>query len=163
MKNIKWARRYIALADFVAQWSEDESTKVGAVIVDPSSNRVVSVGYNGFPRGVDQTIAERHERPTKYGFFEHAERNAIFNADQSVRGMVMYLNYAPESCEDCTRAVIQSGIKVLIGSSIPFKGKGHGTHYHVRGTSDIMFDEAGVDRFLFNEETDTIYPYRIEE
>lgn len=161
MKSNKWARRYIALADFVAQWSEDESTKVGAVIVDPESNRVVSVGYNGFPRGVDQTIVERHERPAKYGYFEHAERNAIYNADQSVRGMVMYLNFAPECCEDCTRAVIQSGIKTLIGPNIPFKGKGHGTHYHVKGTSDIMIEESGIVRLTFDENSDTIYPYKV--
>lgn len=149
----KWSYRYCQLADTVAQWSEDRSTKVGAVIADMSENRIISLGYNGFPRGVDQSIDERHERPVKYSFTEHAERNAIFNAE-GCRGTCMFLNFLPECCEDCTRAIIQSGITGVVGLDIPFPGKGKGKHYAKGSTSAAMFKEAGVSVFSINESLD---------
>ena len=100
----------MSLAAHVAGWSKDTSTKVGAVIVD-SRNVLISMGWNGFPRGVNDNVAERHERPLKYSYTEHAERNAIFNAaavGSKLQGSSMYLPWFP--CSDCARAIIQSGI-----------------------------------------------------
>lgn len=102
------------LAIHVGQWSKDRSTKVGCVIVGPA-NEVRSIGYNGFPANVDDEDPSRHERPAKYAWTEHAERNAIYNAARigvSVAGCRMYLPWFP--CMDCARAIIQSGIKELI-------------------------------------------------
>lgn len=102
------------LAVHVGQWSKDRSTKVGCVIVG-SANEVRSIGYNGFPANVDDEDPSRHERPAKYAWTEHAERNAIYNAARigvSVAGCRMYLPWFP--CMDCARAIIQSGIKELI-------------------------------------------------
>ena len=78
MFSDKWNRRFMELAFMVASWSKDPSTKTGAVVVGPD-REIRATGYNGLVRGVDDNIPERMERPTKYDFFEHAERNAIFH------------------------------------------------------------------------------------
>ena len=106
----KWDNRFIDLAKHIASWSKDRSTQVGAVAVG-SLREIKSVGYNGFPRGVDDDIEERHERPAKYSFTEHAERNLIYNATLngiSLNGTTLYVTHFP--CPDCARGVIQSGI-----------------------------------------------------
>lgn len=109
-----WDGRFMRLACEIAEWSKDRSRKVGCVIVG-QKNEVRSVGYNGFPRGVDDSKAYRHERPMKYKWTEHAERNAIYNAARigvSLDGCRMYLPWYP--CMDCARAIVQSGISELI-------------------------------------------------
>ena len=76
---MSWDLRWMSVASLVATWSKDRSRKCGAVIVD-SRNVLVSLGWNGFPRGVADSPDYRHERPEKYLWTEHAERNAIYNA-----------------------------------------------------------------------------------
>lgn len=110
----KWDRRFLNLAQHISSWSKDQSTKVGAVVVD-DDRRVVSMGYNGIPMGLDDELPHRHERPAKYAYFEHAERNAIYTAARngvSLKGCTIYLCWFP--CDDCTRAIIQSGIKKVV-------------------------------------------------
>src|SRR5947209_6370685 len=80
----KWHRRFLGLAEYVSQWSKDVSTKVGAVILD-SDKRVVSLGYNGFARGVMDTAERLNCRDLKYKMIVHAERNAIIFARQDLR------------------------------------------------------------------------------
>ncbi|MCW8836697.1 MAG: CMP deaminase, partial [Rhodospirillales bacterium] len=75
----KWHVRFLQLAHQIASWSKDRSTKVGAVLVRPDRTPA-PYGYNGFPRQVDDDIDDRHSRPDKYDWTEHAERNAIYNA-----------------------------------------------------------------------------------
>ena len=102
------------LATLVSTWSKDRSRKVGSVIVD-SRNVLVSLGWNGFPRGIDDDVDRRHERPEKYFWAEHAERNAIYNAaanGHTLRGCRLYVLLFP--CASCTRAIIQSGIQEVI-------------------------------------------------
>ncbi|MGO9672782.1 MAG: deoxycytidylate deaminase [Methylocella sp.] len=108
----KWDARFFDLCALVASWSEDRSRKVGAVIVG-HSNEIRSLGFNGLPRGVNGNISQRHSRVEneKYHWFEHGERNAIFNAARagiSLEGCRLYTSLFP--CADCTRAVIQCGI-----------------------------------------------------
>lgn len=110
--NNWWDKRFLNLAKHVAEWSKDRSTGVGAVIVDPKTRTVVSLGYNGFPRGIDDDVEERHERPKKYLWTEHAERNAIYQASRSLRGCTLYTPLFP--CADCARAIIQSGITRVV-------------------------------------------------
>lgn len=114
MSRSSWDMRWMALAELVAQWSKDRSRKAGAVIVD-DRNVVLSLGWNGFPRKIDDDVEERHERPVKYLWTEHAERNAIYNAAANgfkCLGSKMYLNWYP--CVPCARAIIQSGISKLV-------------------------------------------------
>lgn len=139
-----WDEFYLEIAHNVAQKSKDKSTKVGVVIVGPD-NEIRSIGYNGFPRGVDDNIEERHTRPAKYMFTEHAERNALFNALRAnipVKGCKMYMNYAPYPCCDCTRAIIQSGIIEIITTSVDFPGIGNWTESLKVGGE--MLRESGI-------------------
>ena len=109
-----WDKRFMDLSDHVGLWSKDKSRKLGAVIVD-DENTILSIGYNGFPRGMDDKKESRYERPLKYFFTEHAERNAIFNATRSgvpLKGSKMYVRWFP--CSDCARAIINSGIKTIV-------------------------------------------------
>ena len=110
----EWDNRWMGMADEIAKWSKDKSTKTGAVIVD-DRNVVISLGWNGFPRGINDDIAQRHERPLKYKWTEHAERNAIYNAaakGHATVGCRMYVCWYP--CADCARAIIQAGLIELI-------------------------------------------------
>ncbi len=75
----RWDRRFLELAKMFGTWSKDRSAGTGCVIV--GSDRLLRVtGYNGFVRGIDDEVSKRHERPEKYLWTEHAERNAIYNA-----------------------------------------------------------------------------------
>jgi dCMP deaminase len=109
-----WDSRFMELARHIGAWSKDRSRKVGCVVVGPR-NEIRTTGFNGFPRGIEDEIPNRHERPSKYKWTEHAERNAIYNAASigiALQGCRMYLPWFP--CMDCARAVIQAGIAELI-------------------------------------------------
>lgn len=107
----KWADRFLELAEHIGEWSHDPRTKVGAVIVD-NKNRVVSIGYNGFPRGVLDKEDRYNDRPTKHLFVCHAERNALDNAPLGVEGCTMYVPLLP--CNECAKSIIQCGISRVI-------------------------------------------------
>ena len=109
--NKKWAARMLTLAKEVASWSKDESTKVGAVITT-KEGAPVSWGFNGMPMGVDDTVPERHERPLKYKWFCHAERNALDLAPRDVNDCVMFVTFSP--CSGCAQSIIQRGIKTVV-------------------------------------------------
>ena len=83
MNSTKWDDRFLVLAKLIGSWSKDPSTQVGAVIVD-NKNRIVSVGYNGFPRGVEDSEKRLCNRQEKYDIIVHAEVNAIAFANKSV-------------------------------------------------------------------------------
>ena len=74
----KWYKRYLKLAAEVATWSKDPNTQVGAVVVG-SKGQILSQGYNGFPRGINDTSKRLNDRDTKLSLVVHAEMNAIFN------------------------------------------------------------------------------------
>jgi dUTP pyrophosphatase len=102
-----WSIRFMQLAEHVAGWSKDPSTQTGCVIVD-SSHRVVGLGYNGFPRGVDDSVERYTNKNEKYKLIVHAETNAISNASKPVVGCTLYTIMYP--CSNCAKAIIQSGI-----------------------------------------------------
>ena len=106
-----WDRRFLDLCEHIATWSKDPSTKLGSVIVD-DKKRIVSVGYNGFPRGVFDYEERYNDRPTKYLFVAHAERNALDNAPMMVDGCTLYV--ALEPCVECAKSIIQKGIKKVV-------------------------------------------------
>lgn len=146
MKNKTWNQYFFEMCDLVASKSKDQSTKVGVVIVG-DDNEILSTGFNGFPRGVIEDIDTRWERPIKYKFVEHAERNAIYNAVRtgiSLKGSTMYMNFTACPCSECTKAVIQSGIKKIVGNSVPFPGKGEHWEEDLK-IARIMLGEAGIE------------------
>jgi len=111
MEGLTWQALHISNAILVSMKSKDPRTKVGAVIVD-KHNHPVSTGFNGLPRGVTDTEERLNDRDLKKYFIEHAERNAIFAANESLDGCTLYITHPP--CSDCARAIIQSGIKSVV-------------------------------------------------
>ena len=115
-----WDEYFIDIADVVRKKSKDPSSKIGAVIVGPD-REVISTGYNGFPRGIDEEDQTRWERPIKYEFVSHAEANAVFNAARvgvSLKGATLYLvGFGPPTlpCTECSKAIIQAGIVRVVG------------------------------------------------
>lgn len=138
----KWHKRFLELARHVADWSKDPRTKVGSVIVD-SKNRVVSLGYNGFPRGVLDIDERYDDRDVKLKYVCHAERNALDNSPHSVEGCTLYATYMP--CNECAKSIIQRGIKTVVTvkpelETDPFQWTRFNWEFTIR-----MFDEADVE------------------
>jgi len=116
----KWHKRYIDLAKNVSQWSKDPSKKIGALIVG-EKGQIISQGFNGFPRGIDDDPARYNDRELKYKYVVHAEANAIYNAihnGASTNGATIYVTGLP-ICHECAKAIIQTGIKEVIMDTLP--------------------------------------------
>lgn len=149
----KWDKRFLALAEHVASWSKDPSTQVGAVIVQPWDKIVVGMGYNGFPRGVEDMETRLNNRERKYAFVVHAELNAILNASAPVRDCTIYVwpqfyTEMPPTCNECAKAVIQAGITRVVGNSIGIKGSpvnADGKWVEPIQQALTMYKEAGVE------------------
>ncbi|WP_300778894.1 dCMP deaminase family protein [Enhydrobacter sp.] len=143
----RWDRRFLELASLIGGWSKDRSAGTGCVIV--GSDRLLrSSGYNGFVRGIDDNIAERHERPAKYSWTEHAERNAIYNAARlgiSLEGCTAYVNWFP--CIDCARALVQAGIVRLVGLESNHLDSRWGAEFTF---ATEMLRESGVEIKLYD-------------
>ena len=107
-----WNRRFLALAEHIATWSKDPSTKVGAVIVD-ADRRIISTGYNGFPRDVEDLDQRLNNRDVKYEMIVHGEINAIVFANQNLQGTTLY-TWPFMPCSRCAGIVIQSGIRTVV-------------------------------------------------
>lgn len=143
-KRKSWDEYFVEMARLVSTRSKDPNTHIGAVIVGPH-NQVLSTGYNNFPRGINDDIPERSERPEKYFWFEHAERNAIYNAARhgvKLEGCRIFLScWVP--CTDCARAIIQSGIKeIVLGQEVEDASRVKWIEEARR--SEQMCEEAGV-------------------
>ena len=147
MSEREWAAHHVGAAEHQATKSKDRSTQVGAIIVGPDQE-IRSTGFNRFPRGVDDNVEERHERPLKYLYTEHAERNAIYNAARigtALLGSTLVLNFCPWPCTGCARGVIQSGVARVIGyKNCPFPGKGDQWDEDLAVAKE-MLEEAGVE------------------
>jgi dCMP deaminase len=140
---MNWKEYFRGIAHQVKLKSKDRYTQIGAVVVG-SDNQIVSTGYNSFPRGIDDSIDERQERPEKYYWFEHAERNSLYNAaliGVSTKGCTMYLTCGIP-CSDCARGIINSGIKKIVCERV---GGAVGNLWDEHAKRSIeMFNEAGV-------------------
>lgn len=121
MDRNKWDERYLALAKHVADWSKDPSSKVGAVVA--KNNRVVSVGFNGFPADVADRAELLENRDFKYEMVVHAEVNALLVAGQRAEGATIYV-YGRPVCATCAGAIIQSGIIRVVAEPPPATGEG---------------------------------------
>lgn len=150
-RRAKWDRRFMALAKLVSTWSKDPSTKIGAVIVD-YDNVVMGLGYNGFPRGVDDTDERLNNRELKYKLVTHAEVNAIINAAGDVRGCRMYVYptlMLPNICPECAKVAAQAGIEEVIG----YHAETAERWQQYAEASSIICEESGITlRVLSPEE-----------
>jgi dCMP deaminase len=139
--NIKWQGRFIKLAEEVSTWSKDPSSQVGAVIVRPDRT-IASIGFNGFPRGVDDGHERIANRDTKLLYTIHAEMNAILSAKEPLKDYSIFV-WPFQPCAHCASSIIQAGIKEVY---CPFNA--HLETYERWADSFKaalqMFDEAGV-------------------
>lgn len=140
--SANWDRRFIELAQLIASWSKDPSTKVGCVVVGPD-REIRSTGFNGFPRGIEDRPARLEDRTVKYPLICHAEENAIMHAARigvALKGCTAYVTFPP--CTRCARSLIQAGISRVCypgDVSIPERwAEDLSTSYH-------MFDEVGLE------------------
>ncbi len=116
METISWDEYFMSIALLSAKRSKDPSTQVGACIVD-DENKVVSIGYNGMPRGIkdyDLTWEKGEDLNSKYLYVCHAEFNAILNTrnGSALKGCRVYVTLFP--CNECAKAIVQTGIKEVI-------------------------------------------------
>lgn len=137
---IKWDQRFLNLASVIADWSKDPSTQCGSVIVD-SENRIVSLGYNGFPRGTSDKKEIYSDRDEKIRRVVHAEKNAILFAKCDLKNHTLYVVPMPP-CSQCAGLIIQAGIKrvVTINPTDEMRKRWQKDF----DTSQDMFIEAGV-------------------
>jgi dCMP deaminase len=137
-----WDTYFMTLAFITAMRSPDESAKHGAIIIDNEKTKIlVSQGYNGYPRGVDHKIVPK-TRPEKYYWTIHAEANAILNAGRNgvhLENSILYVTGHP--CIECTKKIIQSGIKKVIYGPI---NSTHSVTKEDRKLINKMISRSGV-------------------
>jgi dCMP deaminase len=139
----KWDMRFNEMAEFVSKWSKDPSTKCGAVIVRPDRT-VCSVGYNGFPRGMQDTEERLNNREDKYSRVVHCEVNAVLSAREPVHGYTLY-TWPFLTCDRCAVIMIQAGIKRVVAPILPDnKIERWGKSFEL---SMGYYEEAGIEVF----------------
>jgi dCMP deaminase len=127
---VSWHEYFFSIMDAVSLRSKDPNTKVGAVIVD-RDNKIVSVGYNGFPSGFSDT-EDRWQAPNKYDYVAHAELNAIINSNSSTKNTILYVPFWP--CKNCAKYLASAGIKEIHVKS----------DYYKNSVSEEIFKECGI-------------------
>ncbi len=139
---IGWDEYFMGIAVLSAQRSKDNNTQVGACIVN-NEHKIVAVGYNGMPTGCsdDDMPWEREGKTsldTKYPFVCHAELNAILNSNSaSLSGCTLYVTLFP--CNECAKAIIQSGIKKIVYQSNKYADS------ESTKASSILFKMCGIE------------------
>lgn len=137
MKN-HWHQRFLELSAHIAQWSRDPEKKVGSVIVRPDKT-IASVGFNGFPRGVNDEDARYQDKALKRELMTHAEVNAILHAREPLHGYYLYV-WPLAPCVRCAATIIQSGISHII--TVPLKADSAWSE--TLALAETMFREAGI-------------------
>jgi len=146
---MEWNEYFLGIAEQVKLKSKDKNTQIGAVIVGVD-REILSTGYNSFPRGLDDMIEERQERPEKYYFMEHAERNAIYNAARvgtPIKDSSIYIT-SGVPCMDCARGIINSGIKKVYCKKVCTTTNKEMWDEHQKRSID-MLHECGVDVIFY--------------
>lgn len=138
----EWDIRFLNIAKEVSTWSKDPTTKVGAILVNPETQVILSTGCNGFPRKFPDDIEMLNNRELKRRITIHAEINAILNAAKlgtKIDNATLYV-YGLPVCDHCAPNVIQAGIKriVMEKSNLPI--------------TDSIWDKAWeFSSWLFNQ------------
>jgi dCMP deaminase len=145
------ALQYMKLAQHMADtFSKDPRRKVSAIYLAPDSFEILTAGFNGFPRGVDETNPSRWERPAKYGYIIHAEANGICNACRNgtpLKDSIAVVTMFP--CAGCAKSLIQAGIRTVVSREPDLTSQRWGDEFKL---SLEMFQEVGMRLVLFREE-----------
>jgi dCMP deaminase len=145
--STNWDVRFLELAKTVAGWSKDPSSKIGAIAV--KDRRMLSTGYNGFPRNIEDKIERLNDREEKYKYVVHAEMNCIYNATYdgvSLNGATLYV-YGLPVCPECAKGIIQVGIGKVVIDVRNNNPRLNEWLMKYRLTTEL-FDEAGVEHEL---------------
>lgn len=139
---INWDEYFMGMASFTAQRSKDPVTRVGSVIVN-KKNRIVSLGYNGMPRGIsddDGVWGKDLNDPLlhKKYLVVHAEVNALANTTEDVEGCTIYITHMP--CNECAKILSQYGIKEIVYAN----DWGLKDNIDIRTISMRIIDAAGI-------------------
>lgn len=149
--NSEKAKKYLKLARYQAElFSKDPSTKVAAILLSHDAHVILSTGYNGIPRKMNDTMVERWQRPTKYTYCVHAECNAVCNAARagmSLDNSIAVITLFP--CCDCAKMLIQSGVSTIIAPEPDFNMPRWGEQFLL---SSKMFKEVGMNMILFTDD-----------
>ena len=142
LRRLKWHDRYLELAQQIASWSKDPSSKIGAIAVG-SKGQVLAQGYNGFPRGIEDSEIRFENKELKYKYVVHAEMNLIYNASYngvSLDGSTVYITGLPV-CSECAKGLIQVGVREVI---MPIQEDTPDKWVQSFKLSKELFEEAGV-------------------
>lgn len=146
----KWSLRYLNLAKEVSTWSKDPSTKVGAISVG-NKGQIISQGFNGFPRGVNDSDQRLNNKEQKYKYVVHGEMNCIYNAchnGSSLKDSTLYV-YGLPICSECAKGVIQVGVaKVIMQHPKSITSKWSESF----NLTSEMFNEANVQYLRYDED-----------
>ncbi len=146
---LTWEEYFMMLALAASLKSKDPSTQVGAVIIDNKTRKLVSSGYNGFPRYIDDNQIPQI-RPDKYLYVVHAELNAILHAQRELPDCSLYSTVFP--CSECMKAIIQSGIKRVV-----YLNELNGTDWNdSRKATNKMAELAGIKIDKFESDNEII-------
>lgn len=138
---ISWDQYFMGIALLSAQRSKDPSTQVGSCVVN-SDNKIVGIGYNGFPNGVDDDDlpwgkTDENALNTKYPYVCHSELNCILNSISNLKGCTLYVTLFP--CNECAKMIIQSGIKKVVYLSDKYSNQ------EGMKASRILFEKTKVE------------------
>lgn len=138
----KWDTRFCELAKFVSEWSKDPNAKVGAVVFSRRGGDI-SIGYNGFPMGVEDSAERLEDQEIKLELIVHAEQNALIAAGSRTAGSTLYV-WGKPICARCAGSIIQAGVKRVVAlspDSVASESKWHRTGK----IAHQMFVEAGIE------------------
>ncbi len=136
----KWDERFCHLAKYISDWSKDPRAKVGAVILSKAGGDI-SVGYNGFPMGVEDSAARLQDQELKLELIVHAEQNALIAAGSRAYGSSIYV-WGKPVCARCAGSIIQAGVKRVVAVAPNLHGD---SKWDKSGQfAQQMFMEAGV-------------------
>lgn len=136
----KWDLYYLGLAEYISTASKDPSTKVGAVIID-KNRRIVSTGWNGFSKGIEDSPGRLNDRDFKLSCILHAEENAILFAQRDLAGCTLY-TWPIAPCAKCSGMIIQSGISRVVFPSLSIDQKRWEDSIY---KSKLLFCETGIE------------------
>jgi dCMP deaminase len=148
----KWDNRFLSMAREIASWSKDPSKQIGAVAVS-DKGQVLSQGYNGFPRGISDSVSRLFTRDEKYKYVVHAEMNVIYNATYtgvSLDGATLYVVGLPV-CSECAKGIIQTGVKRVVMADVE---GGMDRWKESWELSRSMFEEVGIQYEFSDYESD---------
>lgn len=141
-KAISWNQYFMELAKLSAKRSKDPKTQVGACIIDPIEKHIVSIGYNGLPKGMPDSDTIWDDE-TKHKYVVHAEANAILNTNADLHGKVLYVTMFP--CHECAKLIVQKGISEVIYLDDKYLSKESGV------SAMTIFNAAGVEVLHYEE------------